>query len=158
MEKLHEHAPCDGNDPHYAIISGNGRHHPQNCGREWYKGLGVRVATELGLPNPEAYTSHCWRGTAATIMGDEGVDRVNLKRAGGWRSDSSLERYLRDSKKLRVDTSSVVQGLPASTLPPTSIPPATIGKEGHVIIPQTASKHDVAQISFNNCTITNIHF
>ena len=61
------------------------------------------IAKFLGLPNPERYTGQCFRRTSATALADSGASRLQLKRAGCWLSDSVVEGYINDSKRLRSD-------------------------------------------------------
>lgn len=56
------------------------------------------IATWLGKENAEAYTGHCFRRSSATAYADATGDKIGLKRMGGWRSDSVVERYIAESK------------------------------------------------------------
>lgn len=68
------------------------------------------VAIQLGKPNPENYTGHCFRVSAATALADAGASNLNLKRHGGWKSDSVAESYLRDSKKMKMEIANLLSG------------------------------------------------
>ena len=46
-------------------------------------------------------SSYSFRRTAATILADYGVDMVNLKRMGRWKSDICVEGYLANSKVVK---------------------------------------------------------
>lgn len=61
------------------------------------------IASFLELEHSEKYTGQCFRRSSATALADSGETRVNLKRHGGWKSDSVVEGYMHDSKKLRTD-------------------------------------------------------
>lgn len=55
------------------------------------------VAEFNGLENSAKYTGHALRRTSATWMADAGVDMINLKRFGGWKSDAAAIGYISDS-------------------------------------------------------------
>ena len=55
----------------------------------------------LHLPFAKDYTIHSFRQTRAKILEDAGVDMINLKRMGRWKSDSCVEGYLANSKYLK---------------------------------------------------------
>jgi len=42
--------------------------------------VGKQIAAFLNLPDFKKYTGHCWRGTAATILADEGFTTQEIKR------------------------------------------------------------------------------
>ena len=50
------------------------------------------------------------RSTSATILADEGADRLVLKRHGTWRTDGVVEKYLRNSKKMKTDVGNMLMG------------------------------------------------
>jgi integrase len=56
-----------------------------------------KIAEFLKLDSPSSYTSHAFRRSAATWMADNGIDLINLKRFGGWRSDSVAQAYVAES-------------------------------------------------------------
>ena len=41
--------------------------------------LEKKIASLINLPNPNCYTGHCWRGTAATLA-DKGLSVLQIKR------------------------------------------------------------------------------
>ena len=49
------------------------------------------------LQNTSSYTSHAFRRSSATWLVDSGVDILNLKRFGGWKSDTSAQGYIAES-------------------------------------------------------------
>ncbi|XP_034938091.1 uncharacterized protein [Chelonus insularis] len=55
------------------------------------------VATYLKLDNPELYTGHTFRRTAAIILADTGANNRELKNLGGWKSDAVTEGYIENS-------------------------------------------------------------
>jgi hypothetical protein len=80
----------------------------QAAGKQKIANLPKEIATFLGLPNPLSYTGHCLRATSATLLADAGISMMNLKRHGGWKSDTVVEGYLRESKKLKADTATML--------------------------------------------------
>lgn len=68
------------------------------------------IAEFLGLQNPEWYTGHSFRVTSATVLADEGITSLSLKRHGRWASDSVAEGYLRESKQVRKETAELLAG------------------------------------------------
>jgi integrase len=61
-----------------------------------------RIATFLSL-EPGGYTGHSFRRSSATSAADGGISLINLKRFGGWRSDSVASSYVDDSVVAAVD-------------------------------------------------------
>jgi integrase len=68
------------------------------------------IAEFLELPNPDLYTGHSFRVTSATVLADEGISSLTLKRHGRWASDSVAEGYLRESKQVRKETAELLVG------------------------------------------------
>lgn len=68
------------------------------------------VATYLKLADPRKYTSHAMRRTGATLLADEGVDLLTLKRFGAWKSDSVAQGYVANSMDGKRKISETVQG------------------------------------------------
>ncbi|XP_043267722.1 uncharacterized protein [Venturia canescens] len=56
------------------------------------------IAQFLGLPNPERYTSHTIRHTGASLFIEGGGNMEDLKRLGGWKSDTAASGYITHSK------------------------------------------------------------
>ena len=77
--------------------------------------IAFHVASFLVKPNPQEFTGHSFRTTSATVLVDEGSSIINLKRHGGWKSDSIAETYIRDSKKTKLDTASLLGFSKATT-------------------------------------------
>lgn len=65
------------------------------------------IATYLNLPDPKGYTGHCYRRTGATILADEGADTLQLKRAGGWKSDTVAQGYVDNSRPQKERTAAM---------------------------------------------------
>ena len=76
----------------------------QVIGRNTLSQYPKTIATFLQLEEPEKYTSHCFRRTAATFLADAGFQVMDLQRAGGWKSKSVAESYVTESQhnKLKI--------------------------------------------------------
>ncbi len=73
-----------------------------------------QIAKYLGLADPNLFTGHCMRGSFGTALADAGVSVTNLKRAGRWKSSTVAEGYMRESKKLKMDTANALAGRPSN--------------------------------------------
>eukprot|EP01038_Epipyxis_sp_PR26KG_P015728 gene15728-21291_t len=70
----------------------------QNIGINKIGSFSVEMAKWLQLKNPEEYSSHAMRRTAATLLADSGCSVMELKAAGGWKSDSIVaQSYVAES-------------------------------------------------------------
>jgi integrase len=58
---------------------------------------GKRIATILGLANPERYTGHCLRRTVSTLCADAGLTIPQMKAVTGHRSEPVLQGYIDNS-------------------------------------------------------------
>ena len=75
----------------------------QNTGRNTISQYCKVACTTILKIDSDGYTPHCFRRSAATNLADAGVGFINLKRHGQWTSDASAERYIANSKPLRVE-------------------------------------------------------
>ena len=82
----------------------------QKIGHNILRKYSEDVATFLGKPNPHLFTSHSFRSSSATVLADMGISALNLKRHGGWRSDSTSEEYLRKSKHFQLTVANLLSG------------------------------------------------
>lgn len=80
----------------------------QPIGKNTLAKVPSKIATHLGLPNPNQYTGHSLHVTSATILADAGVSTLNLKKHAGWKSDAIAEGYLRESKNNKVEIANVI--------------------------------------------------
>lgn len=69
-----------------------------------------KIADLLGLPDASEYTSPALRRSSATWMADGGVDLINLKRFGGWKSDTAAQGYIAESTTNKRMLAEVLQG------------------------------------------------
>jgi hypothetical protein len=68
----------------------------QYRGVNYIASVAKKIATFLNLDTSK-YTGHSFRRTAATSAADSGISLINLKRLGGWRSDSVASSYVDNS-------------------------------------------------------------
>ena len=61
--------------------------------------VGIEFAQELMLPNPTAYTGHCWRRSCSTNSSDAGVNVTSLMAHMGWADPKTAIRYVQKSKQ-----------------------------------------------------------
>jgi len=97
----------------------------------------TRIAIALKLPEPKRYTGHCFRRTSATALANAGVTLMELKRAGGWNSDTVCQRYVADSVAEQQKTAEMLAPAPAAVPVPAPVP---------------APVSTPAQYTFTNCT------
>lgn len=126
----------------------NGKFTSAVLGKNKLREIPKFIALFLGLEAPERFTGQCFRRSSATSLADSGISRTNLKRHGGWRSDTVAEGYLHDSKKMRVDIAEMLSenSVPQNTETPSSVPS-----------PVSSSSHPVFNFNFNNCTNVNVN-
>eukprot|EP00957_Ditylum_brightwellii_P207803 15354581-Ditylum_brightwellii.AAC.1 len=68
-----------------------------NIGYDYPRTVFLRTIEERLNLEPGSLTTHfSWR-SAATALADAGISITNLKRAGRWKSDTTAERYLKNS-------------------------------------------------------------
>jgi len=99
------------------------------------------LAKDLGLPNWQDYTSHSMRVTSATVLADSGASSTNLKRHGGWASESMAESYVRQSKAAKLEVANMLSG-----------------QFSNSPISTTTSSSLSSSSSFTNCTFNNCTF
>jgi hypothetical protein len=80
----------------------------QNIGKNTLAKFPSERAKSLGRDKFEEYTGHCFGRTGATILADSGVDKLTLKRAGRWKSDSVCEGYIEESKDSKLNISKII--------------------------------------------------
>lgn len=81
----------------------NGKPSAKVIGKNSLSKIPYDVAVALSLPNPESYTGHCLRRTAATLLAESGVSKITLKLAGRWKSDTVCDGYIDDSKNSKIN-------------------------------------------------------
>lgn len=71
-----------------------------------------KVASFLGLPDPESFTGHGMRRSSATLLANAGGDITTVKRHGGWKSTTVAEGYIEDSLSSKMAIAEKIQVLP----------------------------------------------
>ncbi|XP_074096371.1 uncharacterized protein LOC141525706 [Cotesia typhae] len=79
----------------FAYHSGKGKR--QIIGKNKISEVPRKVAEYLELEHPEAYTGHCFRRTAATLLANSGANLTAVKQLGGWRSSTVAEGNIENS-------------------------------------------------------------
>lgn len=114
-----------------------------------------RIAEWLGKENLDTFTGHCFRRSSATAYANATGDKVGLKRLGGWRSDSVVERYIAESEHEKKKQ--------ALALGPEDERPQAIVPE-HIQEPESGKEPDPAPepktytFSFKKCANITLNF
>lgn len=74
----------------------------QPMGVHLLRGMTVKVATYLKLPNPERYTGHTLRRSSANALADAGVSTTQLKKHFNWRSEATALKYVENTDSTRL--------------------------------------------------------
>jgi hypothetical protein len=93
----------------------NGKGTLQHVGIQKLSKYAQEIAEFLKLPEPEKYTGHCFRRTAATWAADSGCSLLQLKNLGGWTSDSAPQGYIGDSMVNKTAISTMVNSFEESS-------------------------------------------
>lgn len=91
------------NAPHHRFFSGyrNGKCIIQPVGINTFASMPRKIAEFLGLEHPERFTGHCFRRSAATILGEKGANLWTVKKGGGWKSSAVAEQYIDKSLSIK---------------------------------------------------------
>ena len=76
-----------------------------------------KVAEELGLKDPDRYTSHALRRTAATFAAEQGATDTELKKHFGWKSQKTASRYIDNTTHASTKMSRLLQPSPEPSVP-----------------------------------------
>ncbi|EFA12762.1 hypothetical protein TcasGA2_TC010289 [Tribolium castaneum] len=117
-----------------------------NVGQHTIGGIPKKIASYLKLSEPELYTGHSFRRTAATMVVDSGGDILALKRAGGWKSSAVAEGYVEDSIKQKLERAKKLFLVPEPTSAFSS------SKHASTVSEETSKKFNVS--GNQNCNIT----
>jgi len=79
-------------------------------GINFLRSIGKDVAQEIGLPNANLYTGHCWRRSCATQLAGQGATTVDLKRQFGWKQETTAMRYIDRTLQHQVKMASLTTG------------------------------------------------
>ncbi|KAL7292822.1 hypothetical protein TKK_0013648 [Trichogramma kaykai] len=89
--------PTDFGENRFFIQFSKGKCTRQPMGRHKIGQVPAMIAEFLGLQNPKAYTGHCFRRTAATLLSESGANMQMIKQMGRWRSDLIAQGYIENS-------------------------------------------------------------
>nr|XP_015835534.1 PREDICTED: uncharacterized protein LOC107397938 [Tribolium castaneum] len=117
-----------------------------NAGQHTIGGIPKKIASYLKLSEPELYTGHSFRRSAATMVVDSGGDILALKRAGGWKSSAVAEGYVEDSIKQKLERAKKLFLVPEPTSASSS------SKHASTVSEETSEKFNVS--GNQNCNIT----
>ena len=69
-----------------------------NVGKNTLATVGIEIAKELCLRNPETYTGHCWRRSAGTNASNSGINVTTLMSIMGWSCPKTAMQYVKRSR------------------------------------------------------------
>ena len=75
------------------------------------------MATWLGLPNPDKYTGHAWRRSAAQALADGGDTSSHIVRHMGWTGPQMLNAYTAVSTQSQLTSAGILSGNLTNTSP-----------------------------------------
>ena len=111
----------------------------QVLGRNTIAKIPGKIAKILKLDNHLQYTGHSFRVSSATTLADEGISLTNLKRHGGWKSDTVAEGYIRNSDATLKENAMLLTG-------------------GKKIKIEKNDENEKENVSFWNSNVTNCTF
>ena len=71
---------------------------------------GKRIAELRNLTDPEKYTSHCFRRSAASQLAEEGATATESRTAGNWKSKEAAMGYVHSSLRMKRNLSHMLGG------------------------------------------------
>ncbi|KAK8791083.1 hypothetical protein WA158_003015 [Blastocystis sp. Blastoise] len=106
-----------------------------------------RIATLLGLENPDAYTGHCFRRTMATLAAEHGATSDDLMKQGRWKGHDVASHYVGNTNKRRLELAKRI------------LPPSPKKKNADMVSVSVSPTRDqlgnVMSALFNNCSLTS---
>jgi integrase len=121
------------------ILNGKGTN--RNIGKNTISSFPKIIAEALNLENKDGYTGHCFRRTGATLLADGGADKIVLKRAGRWKSDTVCEGYVEESIDSKLQISKKICPAGSNIV--------NIEKDRHSKVDNDVK--NVSNMTFNNC-------
>ncbi len=79
-------------------------------GRNTMGAIGREVAEILLKPNPDDFTGHCWRRSAATAAAENGATTMEMRGHFDWSSDQMCKEYVEKSKPMTRNMAKLLQG------------------------------------------------
>lgn len=81
----------------------------QVVGKHTISKVPYEIAKYLNIKDAKEYTGHSFRRTSATLLANaSGVDILDLKRHGGWKSSTVAESYIADSLSNKVQVANKI--------------------------------------------------
>lgn len=81
----------------------------QVVGKHKISKIPYEIAKFLKLSNPNQYTGHSFRRTSSTLLANApGVDILDMKRHGGWKSSEVAEGYIADSVTHKIEVANKI--------------------------------------------------
>ena len=124
-----------------------------------------KIAEFLKLPDPQLYTGHCLRRSAATAMGNNGATLNQLMHAGGWHSSTMARRYVETSAVELQQAANLLAASAGNAMGPVSAPapalppaPAPAPAPALAPVPPPAPAPGPASTPVNTFTFTNCSF
>lgn len=158
--------PKQAKSAHLFLAMRDGKVTNQVVGRNTIGSWPSKIAQCLKLPDPSTYTGHAFRRSSATILANQGIDILGLKRHGGWRSSSVAEGYIEDSVENKNQFSNKIlhgNSRGNSTVTESDIAAQSVitkcaatiaSSEENVVL----NPNSIAPINFNNCSNCNFNF
>ena len=77
----------------------------QPMGMHTLRKISFYVAEYLQLPEPEKYTGHCLRRSAANKLAEENTSSVAMKQHFNWKSENTAMKYLENTNAAKLEMS-----------------------------------------------------
>ncbi|KAJ8918303.1 hypothetical protein NQ315_014173 [Exocentrus adspersus] len=90
----------------------DGKYTTQHAGINTISKTFSKVASFLGLPDPESFTGHGMRRSSVTLLANAGGDITTVKRHGGWKSTTVAKNYIEESLSSKMAIDEKIQVLP----------------------------------------------
>lgn len=96
-----QHRLDASSQPLFTAITAQGGFMLSRVGVNSMAKMASRIAQRLGLENAPAYTGHCFRGSAATNMAENGASDQQMKSLCRWKSEKMADTYTRKTERLK---------------------------------------------------------
>lgn len=97
VKKYQDLRPLNMSSDRFFLNYTKGKCTRQVIGKNKISAIPSQIAEYLKLQDPKLYTGHCYRRTSASLLAESGADMTQIKRHGGWRSDTVAEGYVENS-------------------------------------------------------------
>lgn len=101
--------PKKAQDERFFYRYERGRCVNQVVGKHTISKIPYEIAKFLKISNPNLYTGHSFRRTSSTLLANApGVDILDMKRHGGWKSSQVAEGYIADSVTNKIEVANKI--------------------------------------------------